>query len=461
MPRLAPMSSKGQRGPASVKGGSLEGSSRFSWTLVLAVLATGASLAAAVLWGSMGAMAGGAVLTTGAAVWWFRSRREGAPSDRSVPLDDRASESSPSSTSMHARLRSVIGDRNRFENTLASIVEGVVAVDQSGRLTQINGSAARFLNATMVTDLGSPFSEICTNREVNELVARALETKRFHRKEVVIAGVVLDCYAGPLAEETGAVLVLHDITEVRRLELIRRDFVANVSHELKTPLTAIKGYVETLLDGGLDDRENNLRFLKKVEVHANRLTALITDLLSLSRIESGDAITRKEPVEVALALNASVNRLAPSAEKKSVRLGVRALEPEVRIVGDTEALNQIFDNLIDNAIKYTESGGRVDVTLSRANGKVVFEVTDTGVGIPEEELPRIFERFYRVDKARSRELGGTGLGLSIVRHLVNALDGEVSVRSKLGSGSTFTVSLPLYERDSQPVAGATSGREDA
>ncbi len=348
------------------------------------------------------------------------------------------------SADLTRRIRVITAERNRLETTLASIVEGVVAVDQAGMMVQMNGAAARFLRANLRSDLGLPFAEVCTNREIAELVRTALTTQRFQKKEANVEGVVLDCYAGPLSEGAGAVLVLHDITEVRRLEAVRRDFVANVSHELKTPLTAIKGYVETLLSGGLDDRENNLRFLRKVEGHANRLTALISDLLSLSRIESGEAVARKEVVEVKEILAASMARLAPSAEKKGVRFETGLPEESLKIFADTEALNQIFDNLIDNAIKYTESGGRISASLSRQEGKVVLEVEDTGVGIPAEDLPRIFERFYRVDKARSRELGGTGLGLSIVRHLVQALDGEVKVRSSLGSGSVFTVVFPVH-----------------
>ncbi|MGH7378303.1 MAG: sensor histidine kinase, partial [Candidatus Methylomirabilales bacterium] len=224
------------------------------------------------------------------------------------------------------------------------------------------------------------------------------------------------------------------------------------SHELKTPLTAIKGYVETLLTGGLDDRENNYRFLRKIEAHSNRLTALITDLLSLSRIESGEAVARREAVDVGVVLTASISRLSPEADKKGLKLSLPPRGAGPRILGDAEALNQIFDNLIDNAIKYTEPGGRVEVSLQARDGKVVFEVQDTGMGIPDEDLPRIFERFYRVDKARSRELGGTGLGLSIVRHLVQALDGEVRVRSRLGEGSTFTVVFTALQE--RPEAGS-------
>ena len=350
-----------------------------------------------------------------------------------------------------ARIREITAERNRLENTLASIVEGVVAIDQAGRTIQMNGAAARFLHANVSTVLGLPFTEVCRSLEIAELVRLTLTTHRFQKRETDDGGIILDCYAGPLSEGGGAVLVLHDITEVRRLESVRRDFVANVSHELKTPLTAIKGYVETLIEGGLDDRENNLRFLRKVETHANRLTTLITDLLSLSRIESGEAVSKREQVVVAEVLSASLIRLAPGAERKGIRFGGRHIDRSLQILGDMEALNQIFDNLIDNAIKYTEPGGRVEVSLYQKDGKVMFDVEDSGVGIPAEDIPRIFERFYRVDKARSRELGGTGLGLSIVRHLAHALQGDVRVRSKLGAGSVFSVLLPAYTPEKDAV----------
>ncbi len=412
-----------------------------------------AVLTGAAIGGVRGALIGlGIVTVLLAFTFLLRWRGGGRPSANGVPA---------SSDGLPARLRDITAERNRLETTLASIVEGVVAVDLGGRTLQMNGAAARFLHANVRTDLGAHFSEICKNREIAELVRLALTTHLFQKKETVEGGVVLDCYAGPLSEGAGAVLVLHDITEVRRLEAVRRDFVANVSHELKTPLTAIKGYVETLIEGGLDDRENNLRFLRKVETHANRLTALITDLLSLSRIESGEAVSKRETVFVGEVLSASMNRLFPSAERKGLRFGTRKVEPGLKILGDPEALNQIFDNLIDNAIKYTESGGRVEVSLFQKNGKVVIEVEDDGVGIPAEDLPRIFERFYRVDKARSRELGGTGLGLSIVRHLAQALQGEARVRSRLGVGSVFSVLLPAYSTEGEAEGEAenpSSGR---
>jgi len=251
-------------------------------------------------------------------------------------------------------------------------------------------------------------------------------------------GKTLEVYATPLEGRTGVVLVVHDVTEMRRLESVRRDFVANVSHELKTPLTSIRAYVDTLIDGGLDDKDNNLRFMKKIEVHASRLAALITDLLSLSKIESGDAFTQRMRVNLGELVFGCFQRLGPLAEAKDLQYRIHHASEPLYILGDTEAIHQIFDNLIDNAIKYTEAGGSIDIFVTREGDRVRVDVKDTGIGIPKEDLPRIFERFYRVDKARSRELGGTGLGLSIAKHLVQALGGEISVESQLDVGSTFT-----------------------
>jgi len=398
------------------------------------------ALAAAMIGGWPGALAGTVLAFFLLGGWWLWG---GRTLNGSAPEPSRGdSIPQPVVADLMERIQKTAAECNRLETTLSSIGEGVVAIDQRGRTIQMNHAAARFLHANLQVDLGVPFSSLCGNKEIETLVERALTSHQVQKGETTEGGLVLDCYAGPLSEGAGAVLVLHDITEVRRLEAVRRDFVANVSHELKTPLTAIKGYVETLLTGGLDDRENNFRFLSKVDTHANRLTAIITDLLSLSRIESGDAVARREPVSVNEVLSSSMFRLSPTAEEKGVNFNAKQLEPNLMILGDPEALNQIFDNLIDNAIKYTESGGRVDVSLVQRNGKVTFEVEDTGMGIPAEDLPRIFERFYRVDKARSRELGGTGLGLAIVRHLAQALQGEVKVNSKLGVGTVFTVILP-------------------
>jgi two-component system phosphate regulon sensor histidine kinase PhoR len=252
----------------------------------------------------------------------------------------------------------------------------------------------------------------------------------------------------PGGAEQGVVLVLHDTSELRRLERIRQEFVANVSHELKTPLSVIKVSVEALLAGAADDPAHRAPFLEQIDDQADRLHALILDLLSLARIESGAEALEFQSVPVEEVVRESLERHRARADAKGV--GVAAEPPDgtdaVAVWADEEALGTILDNLVDNAIKYTPAGGRVQVRWRPDDGSVGLEVEDTGVGIPDRDQPRVFERFYRVDKARARELGGTGLGLSIVKHLAQEMRGTVGVRSTVGRGTTFTVRLPSGPR---------------
>ena len=345
------------------------------------------------------------------------------------------------------RFRTVADERHRLEAVLAATLEGVLALDQDGRVMLVNQAAQRLLTLGSRECLGRPFVEVCRIPRLAGLAEEAVQANELRTDEVRQDGQILEVYATPLGSRSGAVLVLHDLTEMRRLESVRRDFVANVSHELKTPLTSIRGYVETLLEGGLEDRENNLRFLKKIDVHVNRLAALITDLLSLSRIESGEAFNQRLRLNLTEVLLGAYQRLAPEAQEKALDMRVEAGPEPIYILGDLEALRQILDNLIDNAIKYNKPGGLVELGIVREGNRARITVRDTGVGIPKGDLPRIFERFYRVDKARSREVGGTGLGLSIVKHLVQALDGEIQVHSEEGVGTTFTVSFPEIQRE--------------
>jgi two-component system phosphate regulon sensor histidine kinase PhoR len=247
----------------------------------------------------------------------------------------------------------------------------------------------------------------------------------------------------------GAVLVFHDTSELRRLERLRQEFVANVSHELKTPLSVFKATVETLLEGGADDPKNRLSFLNQIAHQAERLHALILDLLSLARIESATEAFQFQAVSVAEVAQACVQRHQSLASAKNQTLEIRLAE-DVQVWADEEALGQILDNLVANAVQYTPAGGRICIRWQSENDQVCLEVQDTGIGIPEHDLPRIFERFFRVDKARSRELGGTGLGLSIVKHLVQAMHGTIQATSKVGEGSTFTIRLLRLAPSSEP-----------
>jgi two-component system, OmpR family, phosphate regulon sensor histidine kinase PhoR len=237
-------------------------------------------------------------------------------------------------------------------------------------------------------------------------------------------------------------MVLHDMTELRRLESLRRELVANVSHELKTPLAAIKGYAETLRLGAVNDKQHNLHFVRRIEEQADRLHELILDILQIARLESGQETFALTNVPVAAALAKCVQQFAEAAAARSISLALQPPPDDVTVYADATGLRTIVNNLIDNALKYTPPGGQVKVRAADDGHKVVIEIEDTGVGIAEAELARIFERFYRVEKARSRDLGGTGLGLSIVKHLAHSFGGGVSVESKPGVGSTFRVQLP-------------------
>jgi two-component system phosphate regulon sensor histidine kinase PhoR len=276
-------------------------------------------------------------------------------------------------------------------------------------------------------------------------------------------GRILSVRGTPLPgrPSAGAVLVFHDMTELRRLERMRQDFVANASHELKTPLASIKAYTETLLDWALHDEAVNVRFLERIDEQVERLNRLILDLLSLARLESGQEVFDHQPLNLLPVLESCVEDHRGRAATKNLTLAFEPgdLDPQEALVrADEEAVRQIADNLIDNAIKYTPENGSVRVRCLARWDAIAVEVWDTGIGIPRDDLPRIFERFYRVDKARSRELGGTGLGLSIVKHVVQSIGGKIEVSSRVGSGSKFTVHLPrCVVADPDPAPQAAAG----
>jgi two-component system phosphate regulon sensor histidine kinase PhoR len=299
--------------------------------------------------------------------------------------------------------------------------------------------------------LGRPIWEVTRVRQVADAIAATLAGAREVTEEVALEvgsqERIVQLHGARLENgeggRVGAVLVLHDVTELRRLERIRRDFVANVSHELKTPITAIRGLVDTIIDD--DEMPTSVRteFLRKAQNQAIRLSLLVTDLLTLARLESADGIVEPERLDVREIVGRSVANFRPAAEVRSLSLETQVPEEPVMVQGDPEALELLVNNLLDNAVKYSRDGGRVSVRLVAADATARLEVEDDGVGISPEHHDRIFERFYRVDQARSRELGGTGLGLSIVKHICKAHHGSVSVRSTLGVGSTFEVTVPL------------------
>jgi two-component system phosphate regulon sensor histidine kinase PhoR len=336
-------------------------------------------------------------------------------------------------------------DRQQLRTILGGMVEGVVALDAGQRILFANERAAQLLDFQTQTAVGRRLWEIVRQRSVQDLVRQALASSEPCSGQLSwdSSGKSLTMHAArlPGTPPRGAVLVLHDTTELRRLERVRQEFVANVSHELKTPLSVIKVCVETLLDGAMEDPVHRGRFLDQIAEQAERLHALILDLLSLARIESGTEILTFTEIPVATVVTGCLERHEARAQAKQQRLEA-VPDGEAAVWADEEALNEVLDNLVDNAVKYTPDGGQIRVKWRTESGQVCLDVEDTGIGIPAQDLPRIFERFYRVDKARSRELGGTGLGLSIVKHLVQAMHGTVQATSQVGRGTTFHIRLP-------------------
>lgn len=336
-------------------------------------------------------------------------------------------------------------NNEQLETVMGAMVEGVIAVDAGERVLLANSAAFHLLEMSPATMVGRPIWEAVREPRIDELIRQALRGEPTERLEfeVLRAQYTVSVAASQLPGDPcpGAVLVLHDVTELRRLERLRREFVANVSHELKTPLTSIAAYTETLLDGAVDDPDINRQFLKRIEEQADRLQALIADLLSIARMETDDSAYELVSVDIAEIITASLDAHQGVADAKRIELcAAGAIEPD-SLWADPEGMRTVLDNLLDNAINYTASGGRVTVRWFPEGEWLQVDVIDTGVGIAKEHQTRIFERFFRVDKARSREVGGTGLGLSIVKHFCQMFGGTVSVSSQFGRGSTFSVRL--------------------
>jgi two-component system phosphate regulon sensor histidine kinase PhoR len=334
------------------------------------------------------------------------------------------------------------------------MVEGVLVLDCKGTILLANAALERMFHLSHQAVVGRPALEVLRHYPLIELIKTVLDTRTHQSQEVrvqtdreryfqVQASVTPNCRD----QEVCAVLVFHDITEIKRLERVRKDFVANVSHELRTPLTSIKGYIEALLDGAKDDPQQRLEFLQILQKHADRLNNLIVDLLALSQIESGQYQWKREQVKATDIIERAISILKPMAESKKQSLSVLLPDNPEPLVGDAEKLSQVLINLLDNAIKYTPEGGKINLEVQQTQDTIEIAVNDTGIGIPKKDLPRIFERFYRVDQARSRELGGTGLGLSIVKHIIEAHGGRVCVESEIGKGSRFTVILPCNTKN--------------
>jgi len=336
-------------------------------------------------------------------------------------------------------------ERDNLQEILASMSEGVLVVDRDGRAQMINPAFYQLFD--LVGDFtGRPALEIIRHPGFARLIEDTLRKRQPQSSQIVLPSAerrtLLLTSAVLSGGERGAVVAARDTTELTRVADMRRDFVANVSHELKTPLAAIRGYAETLRDGALDEPPTARRFTDRVLSQCRRLQELLDDLLILSRLEGMDAALDREPVDLGAVARRAVELLTPAAREKRVEIELQ--EEEVPAVqGDAGNLERLLLNLLDNAIKYNRPDGRITVRVGRCDGEALLEVSDTGIGIPAESIPRIFERFYRVDKGRAREEGGTGLGLAIVKHIAQAHGGQVDVESRVGRGSTFRVRLPL------------------
>lgn len=345
-----------------------------------------------------------------------------------------------------SRMKTLSKAQAQLTAMLSSMVEGIIAVDREGGVLFCNRAFCELFCVESLAPPGKKIWEIVRHNELLEALEHAKTERLLLRQEIVVtrasADLTLNIHAAPFGDGQGVVMVFHDVTELRKLERMRSEFVANVSHELKTPLTSIKGYVETLMDGALFDQGNNVKFLKKIDDHVQRLQNLVQDLLSLARIESGKAISELKPMSWSPVVERVIQRHEPRFIEKSLIFSV-VKESSPEVLGDAEAMTQILDNLIDNATKYNKLGGQIILRMKQKENFGILEIEDSGIGIPKPDIDRIFERFYRLDKARSRDTGGTGLGLSIVKHLVQAMKGRVEVSSEVGSGTTFTVSLPL------------------
>ena len=330
---------------------------------------------------------------------------------------------------------------------LQSMVEGIIAVDRASNIISVNSAAERMFSIKKQDAQDKLFLEVIPNNNIAELIGLTLESRQFNSKEISLAWPVEKIFrvdVSPVFEKetiSGCLVVVHDITEIRRLETMRKDFVANVSHELKTPLTSIKGFVETLLEGALQDKENSRQFLKIIEAHAQRLDNLINDLLSLSYLESESISLNKSELKIAKLVDDILAGFKSQLRNKSLEIS-NNVPAELYVKADKDKLSQVLTNLIDNAIKFNKENGSISIYSEDAVDMVKFTIEDAGIGIPNRDIPRIFERFYRVDKARSRELGGTGLGLSIVKHIVELHGGRVAAESAEGFGSKFHFYLP-------------------
>jgi two-component system phosphate regulon sensor histidine kinase PhoR len=365
-------------------------------------------------------------------------------------LDSLAVSLNRTAAQLDRTIQTLTEERNLSSAILGSMVEGVAVVNASERLLFSNAGFAEILGLDVPPQSGRALVEVVRQTELIEAVRDVLKGEPRVETEIVTGTLRQRFFAATVAsvraaETSGAVIVLHDITELRKLERVRRDFVANVSHEFKTPLTAIQGFAETLLAGALDDPQNRLRFLEIILEHSRRLARLTDDLLKLSKMDADRLELEIHRLSVSQFVESCIETTQRPAAEKNLRVSVNLQQPMPDIAADRRRLAEVLQNLLDNAMQYTPAGGQIIVSACADDTEVTFTVSDTGIGIPRADQSRIFERFYRVDVARSREVGGTGLGLSISKHLVEVHGGRIWVESEVGQGSRFHFTVPIFD----------------
>ena len=349
--------------------------------------------------------------------------------------------------SLEEKNRTILQSNERLSALLDRLIVGVVLLDSEQRIEMMNPAVYQILGIDENL-LGRSFLEMSKSYGLVQIIQQTYQKKKNRNEEIYIYYPnerILDVntMVVPDAKGNQVIVLLYDITEIRRLEKVRTDFVANASHELRTPVTALKGFSEVLLDGALDDPDRLRQFLEIIYKESKRLEILVNDILELSRVEQKQVPMKREWISLNETVETCFKIIKPQAAAKGLKLRLLSNNADpIRFIGDQSRLEQILNNLIYNAVNYTDKGGKISVLLEETEDEIVFHVADTGIGIPEESIERLFERFYRVDKGRSRNSGGTGLGLSIVRYLVQNMGGTISVKSTLGLGSTFTVHLP-------------------
>jgi len=374
--------------------------------------------------------------------------------------DDELGELSESFNIMSSKLKKTIEElqdsNTKTKAILTSMLNGVIALDNMKRVILMNPTAEEIFGLKEGEAKGKYILETMRNNVLDNLVQKLLKDNVISKEEIEIFHPehrVLNIYSNPIKlssnpnRRVGVVIIIQDITEIRKLEGMRKDFVANVSHELKTPLTSIKGFVETLKDGAADNKEVRDKFLDIIDIEASRLTSLIQDLLLLSEIENKNSMINVEKIDTNKAIDEVIQVMNEIAKHKDIEIVNKINNNLPNLCGNKGWFKQMLINIIDNGVKYTSKGGTVTVTAYSIGGKLIIKTNDTGMGIEKEHLSRLFERFYRVDKARARQVGGTGLGLAIVKHIALVFRGSIEVKSEINKGTEFVITLPLEEVD--------------